>query len=102
LFVLFFHFQFGSIGSLFLTLQKPDPRKIQISVTGFLGKNAARLMEELWGLLIDAQASGGIPRSLLEDKKAEIKKRIVWNVGRRRRRMARFQFISLVVGLFII
>jgi len=57
--------------------KKPDPKKIQIAITGFLGnKNASRVIEELWDMLLDAQEHEGIPQALLENKKAEIKKRL--------------------------
>ncbi|CAN7938755.1 unnamed protein product [Ixodes hexagonus] len=55
----------------------PDPRMMQINLTGFLnGKNARDFMGDLWTLLLSAQESvGGIPAEFLEQKKEEIKKR---------------------------
>jgi hypothetical protein len=53
-----------------------DPKKIQIAITAWLGKNATRLIEELWDLLLDAQENGGIPKILMESKKAELQKRL--------------------------
>lgn len=51
---------------------------MQVAIMGFLGKNATRLMEELWNMLLDAQNNvEGIPTVLLESKKADIKKRMV-------------------------
>ena len=52
---------------------------MQINITGFLqGKNAREFMKELWTLLVSAQENiGGIPSSLLEKKKEEIKQRKV-------------------------
>lgn len=52
---------------------------MQINITGFLqAKNAREFMKELWTLLISAQENiGGIPSSLLEKKKEEIKQRKV-------------------------
>lgn len=60
-------------------LQNPDPRKMQIMLTGFLnGKNARIFMGELWDLLISAQASpSGIPKQFLDQKKEELKKKMV-------------------------
>lgn len=52
---------------------------MQINLTGFLnGKNARSFMAELWTLLISAQENDGIPESLLQKKKEEIKKRMVF------------------------
>ena len=52
---------------------------MQINITGFLqAKNAREFMKELWTLLLSAQENiGGIPSSLLEKKKEEIKQRKV-------------------------
>jgi hypothetical protein len=51
---------------------------IQINLTGFLEKNAADFMRELWTLLLSAQDSAtGIPREFLEKKKQEIAARKV-------------------------
>ncbi|XP_021958339.1 serine/arginine repetitive matrix protein 1 isoform X2 [Folsomia candida] len=54
-----------------------DARKIQINLTGFLnGKNARIFTGELWDMLISAQESPtGIPASMVEAKKEEIRKR---------------------------
>jgi serine/arginine repetitive matrix protein 1 len=59
--------------------QFPDPKKMQINLTGFLnGKNARIFMTDLWELLLSAQDSPtGIPDALMEMKKEEIKKRMV-------------------------
>lgn len=61
------------------SLQYPDARMMQINLTGFLnGKNAREFMAELWTLLISAEDStDGIPAAILEQKKDEIKKRMV-------------------------
>ncbi|BFZ62191.1 hypothetical protein YB2330_003273 [Saitoella coloradoensis] len=54
----------------------PDPRKIQISLTGFLEKNAPAFTKELWNLLLSAQDNPtGIPTELIELKKAEMRAR---------------------------
>ena len=60
-------------------LQVPDPRNIQIQLTGFLqGKNARIFVGELWELLVSAQENiGGIPTAFLEKKKEEIRLRKV-------------------------
>ena len=60
-------------------LQNPNPKTMQINLTGFLNaKNAMRFMSELWELLTSAQDNiAGIPAAFLEQKKEEIKKRQV-------------------------
>lgn len=59
---------------------------MQIELTGFLGRNAAPFMEELWTLLLSAQESPvGIPAAILEEKRAEIQRTQacgVWRVAR--------------------
>ncbi len=51
----------------------PDPRELQVTLTGFLEKQAAGFVQELWRLLISAQESStGIPSVLLDEKKAQI------------------------------
>merc|ERR1712083_493186 len=57
--------------------KEPDPRKIQINLTGFLnGKYARIFMGELWALLDSAQNSeNGIPVELVNAKMDEIKTR---------------------------
>ena len=59
--------------------QFPDPKDMQINLTGFLnGKNARIFMQELWGLLASAQENiGGIPAVFLEQKKEEIRQKKV-------------------------
>nr|KAJ3419966.1 hypothetical protein HK105_006281 [Polyrhizophydium stewartii] len=65
-------FTFGLLES------ETDPRKIQIQLTGFLELNTPQFMKELWDMLVSAQASEtGIPRVLIEAKKAEILKKRV-------------------------
>lgn len=59
--------------SLLEAEQHPDPRKMQISLMGFLEKRAAPFMNELWRLLLSAQESiGGVPRAFVEQKKREM------------------------------
>jgi len=59
------------------TLQYPDPKEMQINLTGFLNpKNARLFMQDLWELLCSAQENiGGIPEKFIAQKKEEIKKR---------------------------
>eukprot|EP00551_Chaetoceros_affinis_P004930 CAMPEP_0203669486 /NCGR_PEP_ID=MMETSP0090-20130426/5852_1 /ASSEMBLY_ACC=CAM_ASM_001088 /TAXON_ID=426623 /ORGANISM="Chaetoceros affinis, Strain CCMP159" /LENGTH=445 /DNA_ID=CAMNT_0050534189 /DNA_START=53 /DNA_END=1391 /DNA_ORIENTATION=- len=51
-----------------------DPRVAQLDLVGFLGEGeAGKFVEELWGMMLDAQSQPkGIPRILIEKKKAEI------------------------------
>lgn len=65
--------------SQFVSLQHPDPKEIQINLTGFLNPRNARIfLGELWELLASAQAHvSGIPEQFIEQKKEEIKKRQV-------------------------
>ncbi|KAF8515520.1 PWI domain-containing protein [Hysterangium stoloniferum] len=52
----------------------PDPRKMQINLTGFLTKSTSAFMTALWSLLLEAQASpAGIPQSFVDAKKAEMR-----------------------------
>ncbi|VDP93424.1 unnamed protein product [Echinostoma caproni] len=57
----------------------PDPKEIQINITGFLNsKNARIFLSELWDLLLSAmQNPEGVPAALVEAKKAEIANRQV-------------------------
>lgn len=52
---------------------------MQINLTGFLnGRNARSFTGELWDLLVSAQESvTGIPEAFLQQKKDQIKKRLV-------------------------
>jgi hypothetical protein len=55
-----------------LSLQ-PEIKQIQHGLTGFLDKDAPAFCREMWNLLLSAQeSSNGIPKELLEAKKAEI------------------------------
>ena len=64
---------------LFFFLQFPDPKQMQLNLTGFLhGKNARLFMQELWDLLISAQQNtSGIPTVFLEKKKEELRQKKV-------------------------
>ena len=54
--------------------KNPDPKMMQINLTGFLGGNKARLfIGELWKLLASAQSSpDGIPAEFVEMKRKEL------------------------------
>ncbi|USP77122.1 PWI domain-containing protein C825.05c [Curvularia clavata] len=55
--------------------QFPKIKEIQIQLTGFLEKETAPFCKELWNLMLSAQESPmGVPRELLEAKKAELQK----------------------------
>lgn len=62
-----------------LSLQFPDPKEMQINLTGFLNpKNARVFLGELWEHLCSAQDNiGGIPAKFVEQKKEEIKRKKV-------------------------
>ncbi|CAM9101320.1 unnamed protein product [Choristocarpus tenellus] len=63
---------------------KLDPKRLQLQLTGFLEKSTSTFMEELWGLLVDAQNSlGGIPSAFLQDKKQEMLKAKASEAGRK-------------------
>ncbi|WRT66855.1 uncharacterized protein IL334_003818 [Kwoniella shivajii] len=52
----------------------PDPKKMQISLVGFMDKHgAAAFMDSLWSLLLSAQNTvGGVPAEFIEAKKKEL------------------------------
>ncbi|MCO5565454.1 hypothetical protein L7F22_019127 [Adiantum nelumboides] len=51
-----------------------DPKKMQLSLTGFLESKTPAFMAELWSLLLSAQKSiGGIPQEFVEKKKQEMR-----------------------------
>ncbi|PWN32193.1 PWI-domain-containing protein, partial [Meira miltonrushii] len=53
---------------------QPDPKKMQLSLTGFLESKTPTFMAELWSLLLSAQKSiGGIPQDFVEKKKQEMR-----------------------------
>ncbi|WFD32341.1 hypothetical protein MSPP1_003386 [Malassezia sp. CBS 17886] len=61
------------VAGLLETEKHPDPRKMQIYLTGFLEGKTRLFMTELWRLLVSAQRSvGGIPRAFVEQKKREM------------------------------
>jgi hypothetical protein len=50
----------------------PDPKQLQLDLTGFLEKQAALFVEELWTLLVDAQGNAhGVPSVFIEKKKEQ-------------------------------
>lgn len=52
---------------------QPNIRELQISLTGFLDKDAATFCAALWKLCLSAQDSPhGVPKEILEAKKAEL------------------------------
>ena len=58
-----------------LDVKFPDPKEIQLTLTGFLAKQASPFMGELWTLLVSAQENpAGIPTEFLERKKEELLK----------------------------
>ncbi|KAM0746106.1 PWI domain-containing protein, partial [Meredithblackwellia eburnea MCA 4105] len=53
-----------------------DPKKLQLSLTGFLEKKTSDFMVPLWDLLLSAQSSPlKVPAELLEEKKKEMRER---------------------------
>lgn len=55
-------------------LPQPDPRKIQLNLTGFLEKDTPIFCKQLWNLLLSAQSNPvGVPTELLEAKKEELR-----------------------------
>jgi len=65
------------IYSLLEEKQEPDPKAMQINLTGFLEKDAPKFMEGLWTLLVSAQSElTGIPTELLHQKKLELKQKM--------------------------
>lgn len=54
-------------------IAQPDIKSLQISLTGFLDKDAAKFCKELWSLCLSAQSNPqGVPKELLEAKKMEL------------------------------
>ncbi|KAF7296602.1 PWI domain-containing protein [Mycena chlorophos] len=53
----------------------PDPKHIQVNLTSFLATDAAKFMEQLWTLLLEAQNEvTGVPRTFVEQKKEEMRR----------------------------
>lgn len=58
---------------------QPDIKKLQIQLTGFLEKDTPAFCKELWKLCLSAQSNPqGVPKELLEAKKAELIQEKVW------------------------
>ncbi|ORX61399.1 PWI domain-containing protein [Hesseltinella vesiculosa] len=67
--------------------QKPDPKRIQINLTGFLESNTPAFMLELWKLLLSAQETiGGIPKEFIDQKKEELRRKREQEEDRRKER----------------
>eukprot|EP00126_Sphaerothecum_destruens_P005180 Sdes_comp18619_c0_seq1m8796 len=75
----------------------PDPKIIQVNLTGFLEKMTSSFVADLWNLLLDAQSSPtGIPTQMLEQKKREIqtKREEQERIAQELNRIARSRFIE--------
>ncbi|VDN14592.1 unnamed protein product [Dibothriocephalus latus] len=76
--------QVVNLGNHFVRINicHPDPKEIQINMTGFLlSKNARIFISELWDLLLSAMSTpGGVPAVFLEAKKVELSQKQVFNV----------------------
>jgi len=63
----------GTVINFLAATPQPDPKQLQLDVTGFLEKQSAMFVEELWTLMVDAQSNGfGIPTAFIEKKKGEL------------------------------
>merc|ERR1719486_77414 len=53
-----------------------DPKELQVSMTGFMERKAAKFCAELWKILISAnQSPVGVPQEFIDEKKNELKKK---------------------------
>ncbi|KAJ2864470.1 hypothetical protein GGI22_001722, partial [Coemansia erecta] len=53
----------------------PDPKLMQVNLTGFLESMTQEFMQSLWKVLLEAQRSpGGIPESFIRRKIDELKR----------------------------
>ncbi|KAJ1966266.1 hypothetical protein GGI12_000171, partial [Dipsacomyces acuminosporus] len=60
----------------------PDPRTMQLNLTGFLESKTQEFMQNLWSVLLEAQSSQtGVPESFIKDKVEEIKRRKEGDAG---------------------
>jgi len=65
----------GLVDAMLEADEAPDPKNMQLQLTGFLEKKAGQFVQELWTLLVDAQSSvGGIPSAFLEQKKEQMRR----------------------------
>ncbi|KAI8322660.1 PWI domain-containing protein [Martensiomyces pterosporus] len=54
----------------------PDPKTMQLNLTGFLESKTQGFMQSLWAVLLEAQQSqGGVPESFIRDKVEEIRRK---------------------------
>ncbi|CAE6422562.1 unnamed protein product [Rhizoctonia solani] len=54
----------------------PDPKLMQINLTGFLESKTPAFMSSLWALLLEAQDSpAGVPASFVQEKKEELRQK---------------------------
>ncbi|CAE6481432.1 unnamed protein product [Rhizoctonia solani] len=54
----------------------PDPKVMQINLTGFLESKTPAFMSALWTLLLEAQTSpAGVPASFVQEKKEELRQK---------------------------
>ncbi|KAI6909374.1 hypothetical protein KC334_g4088 [Hortaea werneckii] len=61
------------VSGFILDNRYPNIKELQISLTGFLDKEAPGFCQHLWNLLLSAQESEtGVPKELLEAKKTEL------------------------------
>jgi serine/arginine repetitive matrix protein 1 len=59
----------------YLQGKEVDPKKMQLNLTGFLEKDTAAFVTDLWRLLLDAQQHSGIPSVMMDEIKEELRKR---------------------------
>lgn len=50
---------------------------MQLNLTGFLEKETAAFVTDLWRLLLDAQQHNGVPSVMMDEIKEELRKRKV-------------------------
>lgn len=66
----------GYVYGLLEEKQFPDPRLLQIRITGFLEQDSSQFCLNLWKILISAQNSlGGVPPQFMQRKKQELLQR---------------------------
>ncbi|KAJ2547078.1 hypothetical protein EV175_005360 [Coemansia sp. RSA 1933] len=54
----------------------PDPKLMQVNLTGFLESKTSEFMQSLWKVLLEAQKSpGGVPESFIQKKIDELKQK---------------------------
>jgi len=79
-------FVFNMLESAKKQRSSPDPKLIQIQITGFLERDARTFTEELRQHLVSASRNpGGIPTSMLEETKRKLARRSKTGSSRRRR-----------------